>query len=183
MRSVRLALVLPAIQLVVATVLLRSGHEPPAYFDTPYVPTPRLICWGLNAPALLFRGVDVLIDRWDSAPDWGTQPVFGFYRDDLFFLLGVIVVWYLVGRALDRRRISKPAVSRRLVTVLPGHLVLLATGCLLFYMGVGGLTISRYNNPNYPLCGVLYLIWSVILVLLSGRGLVQTLRRGAAGPA
>jgi hypothetical protein len=173
MRTVRLALVLPTTQLVVATVLLRSGDEPPAYFDTPFVPTPRLICWGLNAPAMLIRSLHIFVHQWE----WGTRQVLGFYMDDLFFLVGVIVVWYGAGRALDRRRISEPAGRRRLVNLLPRHLLLLATGCLLFCMGLGVLWNAPYNNPDYPACAILYLVWSAILAFLSGRGILRTLRR------
>jgi len=108
----KLAVVLPAVQFVFAAILLQWSYRTPIPRGTElYVPTSRLICRGLNAPALLFSEVDYYFVQSEAAPTWTARPILGFYADDLFFLLGVIVVWYFAGRALDLRATS-PRIDR-----------------------------------------------------------------------
>jgi hypothetical protein len=110
--------------------------------------------------------------------------MFGFDTDDLFILLGVIVVWYCVGRALDQQRTSTTAKRTGVATVLVTCLLLLALGGLLFLTGLHDLGPGRANNPALAVGAFLTLIWSVTLFFLSGRGVVQAIRfvaRGSSG--
>jgi len=172
MRKLRLALVLPITQFVIATILLKWGDRTVPPGKVMYVHTARLICWGLNAPALLFRFLNPIGwgPMWDGLP----RSILGFDTDDLFFLLGVIVVWYFVGRALDRRPASEKVAPRGTVTVatLMVCFVVLALGGLLSFAGVHDLVHPSSNNPYHSVRGLLTLIWSVSLIFLSVRWLL-----------
>jgi hypothetical protein len=167
-------LILPAIQLVVAATLLQWGYHSPAPRGSEvYVPTTRLICQGLNAPALLFRFFNPIGwgQRFDRIPRW----IFGFDTDDLFFLAGVIVVWYLVARALDRRRALRPTRARKIAPVV--DTLLLSLGVILFFAGLQEMMYPRYNNPKDALGAFLTLMWSITLIFLSSRRLVRRFAR------
>ncbi len=174
MRKLRLAFALPFIQSILAAILLQwrtqSGF---------YVPTPRLVCWGLNAPALLFRTLNPI--RWGPAFWWLPRSILGFDTDDLFFMAGVIVLWYLVGHALDRRGVSATAGRRRTASCLLAYLLLLALGGVLLYGGLHLLRHKSSDNPNDPVRAVLVLIWSVGLLCVSGRGFAKAIRRAFLG--
>jgi hypothetical protein len=175
MRRFRLALVLPVIQFVIAAILLQWGYRTPVPRGSElYVPTVRLICRGLNAPALLFRFLNP-ISRGPEF-DWIPRSVIGFDTDDIFFLFGVIIVWYIAGRALDQRGTSTTAERSGIAVVLVPGILLLALGVLLSLVGLHDLGPSRPNNPGPPIGAVLTLMWSVTLICLSGRRLVQAIR-------
>ncbi len=61
MRKLRFAL--PLVQFAVATLMLAWGHRvvAPRRLDTLYVPTIRLLCFGINAPAALFAFIAELL--------------------------------------------------------------------------------------------------------------------------
>ena len=170
MRKLRLALVLPITQFIVATILLHWGVRVEFY-----APTPRLICWGLNAPALLFTSLDP--GRWGPTFAWWPGSIIGVDMDDVFFLAGVIVVWYVVGRALDQRRTSVSAARRLgMVTTLIVQVLLLALGALLLVGGLWDLRHWQFGVVGQPPWrAVITLMWSAGLILLSGRGLVRAI--------
>src|SRR5262249_129897 len=95
------------------------------------VPTVRLVCMGLNAPALFFKGLDPLL--WSEAWDWGwPRSVLGFDTGDLFFLFGVAVVWTLCGFALDHRsRVRAPKSPTKAIAAI-GYAILGGIGAILF---------------------------------------------------
>jgi hypothetical protein len=174
MRRLRLALSLPVIQFGIAATLLQWGYRTPVPPGSEmYIPTARLVCRGLNAPALLFRILDPF--TWGLAGDRIPRSMLGFDTGDIPFLVGVIVVWYLVGRALDKRRISKTAERSRIAVALIACF-LLSLGGLLFSAGLHDLGPARPNNSSPPVGAVLTLVWSAALIFLSGRGLARAIR-------
>ena len=179
MHKLRLALIMPVIQFVVAAILLQWGYRTPVLRGSEiYIPTARLVCRGLNAPALLFR----ILDPFTWGVEWHHIPrsILGFDTGDIPFLVGVIVVWYLVGRALDKRRIiSGTAVKSRIAVALVACFLLLLGG-FLFSVGLHDLGPGRPNNPSPPVGAVLTLVWSVALIFFSGRGLVSLVRRSSS---
>jgi len=159
MRNVKLAVVLPLVQAIAAAALLCMAGP----LRGPPVATARLICVGLNAPALFFSFV-------------GIGTVFGIDGSDLSFLVGVIVVWYLVGRTLDRRRVPRTTGDSAMVPTV-GYCFLLALGGLLFYVGLLNFQNPTFDNLGHrPERGILTLLWSCSLIFLSGRALVRMIR-------
>jgi hypothetical protein len=106
MSKYRSVIVLPSVQFVLAIALMQWGYwatkHRPGKFDTVYVSTPSLVCDGLDAPASVLRMLyRMFLERlWPEGDLWS---VAGFGAEDLIFLAGVVVLWYLVGRSMDRR--------------------------------------------------------------------------------
>jgi hypothetical protein len=157
---------LPIIQLAVAAILLRSEYGQIGY--------------GLNAPALLFKFLDP--NGW--GPTFGRLPqsILGFHTDDCFFLIGVIVVWYFVGRVLDGQRISKTSRVRGGATVLIVLFLLLALGVLIFPFALLDLLGPEHfrNVGHLHESGLLALIWSISLICASIRGFLMAMRHREA---
>jgi hypothetical protein len=171
-RKLRLAWVLPIIQVLVASILMewsKRAHGPRRVEY--YVPTSWLICRGLNAPALLFRFLNPRM--WVPTWDWVPRSVLDFDVDRVFFVVGVAVVWYLVGRGLDQRGISKTAGRHGVATAFIVYPLLLVLGVLLLYGGLRDL--MNPITPYAPVGASLMLIWSAVLILLSGRGLARAI--------
>jgi hypothetical protein len=156
MRKLKLAVALPAVQAIVAATLLYMAGP----LRGPPVPTARLICVGLNAPAMFFSFV-------------GVDTIFGIDASDLFFLLGIIVVWYFVGRALDRRRVPRTIRESTMVRAVT-HSFLLAMGGLLLYIGLLNFRYPIFENlGRRPERGILTLSWSCCLIFFSGKALLR----------
>jgi hypothetical protein len=184
MRKLKLAIVLPVTQVLIAWILLLWADQTPVPrgLDYMYHPPAWLVCKGLNAPVMLllipFGG------NWYNAP---AVPIVG--RG--LFLVAVAVVWYLVGRAIDRRESPKAGDGRGLAAMIGVQSLLLAVGGVLFYAGwseMGGyLTISVRAFLTVPwslrlaaLGPFFSLMWSVSLIFLSSRTLMRILRRRLA---
>src|SRR3954465_4075719 len=139
MRKLRLRWILPSLQVTLALLLLgpRGGPGNP-------VPTSRLICLGLNAPAMLFIYADPAL--WGESFDVLPRSIGGRDTADLFLLAGVAVVWYLVGRAIDRKllRNRKPARDVRKPYLFPA--LLLAVGVYLLLLAMGELQRPRFGG-------------------------------------
>lgn len=175
MYKFRFAWLLPIFQLVIAIGLLEDAyHAKVPKGSELYVPTTRLICQGLNAPALLFR----LLNPGGWGPDWDGLPrsILGFDTHDLFFLAGVIVVWCVIGRAIDRRRTANRAQQKNLVRALLQHSLLFVPGLILLHAGFQDLRYPRYNNPAHLVGAALTLAWSASLIVVAGAESVRGMR-------
>jgi hypothetical protein len=176
MRKLKLALFLPMVQVVIAVFLLEWGYRAPYPFpkggDELYVSTERLICLGINAPAFLLSFLVELI----PIPD---VTVFHLYTGDFAFLGCVIVVWYLVGRMVDRQilhQASAPVGTTPVKSLL--NFLLVVLGGWFLYSGIEALrSPGRLNNYTGNIVqGILFLAWSFVLILIPGRALMKTLR-------
>ena len=156
---------LPLLQVTFALLLLgrSGGPEKPA-------PTSRLICLGLNAPAMLFIYADPTL--WGESVDVLPRSIGGRETADLFFLAGVAVVWYLVGRAIDRKllRNREPAPARDARKPYLFLAFLLAVGVYLLLLAMGELERPRFGGRYRA---TLSLIWAGSLIALSGWGLMK----------
>lgn len=167
MRKLRLALVLPGAQLVLAAILLYWGHRVlarPDYRD-PALPSVTLVCFGISAPALIFRVLGAWLSTWraDQAP----AVILGFWIDEWFFLIGVAVLWYWIGRWFDRRTSSEPPTKSAsfIIRSLLLNLFVIALGGYLLLETIRrpqqwGASVGRIAQ------GVFFLTWSVILILV-----------------
>jgi hypothetical protein len=180
MRKLRLALVLPIIQVAIAAILLQAAYRTRLPRGSDAIPDVRLICRGLNAPALVFRLPNLMAPEATWIPK--LPSVFGFDVDDVYFLVGVVVVWYLLGRALDQRRSSRKEGGSKKATAFVVYPLLLALGGLLFYGGLKDFGNPRSPNLGSPVGAFLTLMWSVGLIVLSGRRLVRAIRPAFRGP-
>jgi amino acid transporter len=173
MRKLRFAVILPVVQLIIALALFKWGErqwEGKGLF----VPTGRLLCHALNAPALLF------LRLLDLFPDWSAPRICGFYFDEIFFLPGVAVVWYLVGRALDRRVTPHAqSQSRKTIPKALFNLFLVVYGVYFFWTE----TVTWFWHRNllifrgaHAYDAALYWAWSVVLILAGAVNLVKAIR-------
>jgi hypothetical protein len=175
MRVAKLSLILPVTHVAAAVAMLElAAHTPfpfPPGGDELYVPTTRMVCMGINAPASLFT----LLTQAIPLP---YITAFRLYTSDFRFLGWVAVIWYLVGRALDRQ-ISQGTSKRAAGTyVILWNVFLLVLGACLFLLALSPLHWpTRYNNPTGNIVlGMLFLAWSLTLVAYSVRYLIQKAR-------
>jgi len=185
-RKLKLAIVAPIAQLALAIALLILAHRtsaPDPSESSYYVPTAALVCYGINAPAALIKGVGVSITA-----EFIDRPLlaYGFGIEDGWFLGGVIIVWYLVGSALDRLRSAGgwQTLGKLSVRGIAVNLLLLLLGGYLFYFAVDALRVfGKWNNPVRNIAeGLLFLVWSVALILTSGQKLVSGIRNKHSVP-
>jgi hypothetical protein len=137
------------------------------------------ICFGLNAPAVPFLNARTILLRvfdahWQYDIPWMQQLIFGLGVDYFLFLCGVVLLWYAVGRALDRRRAS--TLTRRTVRI-----TFVACPLLLLYgaaLGASGIVElgRRVKELDPPVGEFLVLIWSAILIFTSGKRIATAIR-------
>jgi hypothetical protein len=189
MREVRFAFVLPIVQVFIAAILLvwsdlaipivyRNWWRFPrreVFIDECVIAT-NTISHGINGPALLFRGLAVSL-RLRGHPVWGVSV------EDVFYLAGVVVLWYLAGRTLDRRRFRiKKSASRMSTGRVWFNLFLVFWGTLLFVgcftsfyelTRASGVNIHTFyfNSDIWALAFIF--VWALILLILPGLNLAH----------
>lgn len=176
MRKLKLAVILPIIRFVIAAVLLRPEFGTAA---TSCVPTSRVIFVGLNAPILVHPSLfAVILNDVGPSPTWPWLPqsIFGFATFDCFLLMQVIVLWYLVGRALDKRRIPKTSGKSGWATSLIAYPLLLVFGGCLFIEGLLFFALIHRGCSFGRVPIILAWIWSSTLIFISVRGLSRAIR-------
>ena len=113
MPRVKFSIVLPDAQVLLAVGLQEWAiHSAlPGQMCAPYLPTPILICYGIDAPAIVLRRLLLLPleHRMTAIP-----LIFGFRLDDIALLFCVALVWYFVGTRLDARLSSAKSAPRRM---------------------------------------------------------------------
>jgi hypothetical protein len=187
-RKLRFAFLLPVIQLLVAVLLRQWGRRilGPRGLDTIYVSTPRLLRFGLNAPAILFK-IPALVPTYSPTSNpWALQyrilefSIFGFSAAELSFLVGVIVLWFLVGRTIDRYRSpgAHQQSSKTGISVLVKIFMIILGACFFVAAVQSFNDFGRYNNPRGNLVqATLFLVWSLVLIILPGFNLVNLFRK------
>lgn len=170
MRRLRFVFLLPIAQLVVALLLLQWGHRilPPRGLDTIYLPTPTLVCIGINAPALLFKVGDFL-----KPQTWKYTSIRGFSLDEFWFLAGVLVIWFLIGLALDAHRLRGASTPRNGKGSAIASIAMLIVAALLLILGLEHIHPYEWNNPASPVVGIFFIVWSLVIGFLSGRKLTR----------
>jgi hypothetical protein len=180
MSRLRWALILPLIQVAIATAVFQwdSRMVPPRGVDL-WVSPRIVVLRALNAPALLIRAVAFSFGPTETGPGWIPRQILGFYADDFFFLIGVAITWALVGRALDRRN-SPPAKGWRATALVLVRSVLLAgLGSVLFFVAKD--EFERRFNPGPNIAPFLALAWSISLIYLAVRGFIRMRQAGRQG--
>jgi hypothetical protein len=133
------------------------------------------IAYGITAPAERLSILDRLWSRWGHEP-WS---LLGFYSNDVLFFLGVILVWYLVGKRIDSLRAPRNTQTKRWSNLL----------FLLFGAYLMSFDLLNFGNPvrlpvsndiGGPVEVVLYFVWAIALIAIPGRELTRALRRKPA---
>jgi hypothetical protein len=142
------------------------------------MPTPTLVCFGISAPALLLKGVLLLLPL-----TWRLGSVLGFSAGEIAFLAGTIILWYFVGRATEGPRSSAP-MPRITGEVLLVNLSVAGTGILLFFMGVIAVRSHQGNNLAGSIVeGALFISWALTLIVHSAIRIARHLRREHIKPS
>ena len=180
MWQLRLTVVLTLGQVLLAAFLLlhSNGRGPEARkFDTVYVSTPVLVCEGINAPALVFKLLGILFPEKIDQPPRELLP--GLTPVTLFFLVGVAVLWFSVGRALENRGpFTRPLAARTISSKLL-FVLLVLWGCILLRQGLDVFqSLGTWNNRVGNIAeGFLFFVWSGILIVIPSLGLVRGFRK------
>jgi hypothetical protein len=157
---------LPIVQLFLALTFLRIGNSArlPRGWDTAYTPPITFVCLGISAPASpLIYLAHLLPTAWSSA------SVMSLGMPQILFLFGVVVVWYITGEAIDHRRISSIWAATTVGNVLV-NVVMFGLGAILTIGGIAAIRQGIQPQPykdamGYYVGGILFLIWSCVLVL------------------
>jgi len=167
MSTIKYRVLLPIVQFLVAAALLIAGgySTPGKIVDFPYPPTPFMVCRAISAPAALF---EILVssllpfDRLNHSP----ITVFGFQLADIVFLIGVVALWYIVGRFIDARLndqtlTREPAWEAGLLAVAA---VLVAA--ILLWLSIWPIIDrgSVLNLTGTILASILKILWSGFLL-------------------
>jgi quinol-cytochrome oxidoreductase complex cytochrome b subunit len=110
----------------------------------------------------------------------------GYSLEDLSFFLGVAILWFLIGKWLDRRRLNELRSERRMaIRELLISVLLVALGLFMglgfLYWGADGLR-NPYKGGDYwatMISSIFFLVWSVGLILAVGKRIAK-LARGFA---
>ena len=187
MRKPKLALVLPIVQVGITAILTQwadrvswillsnSSRAPGRLVHLHLFMIELRVIWrGVNAPAFPVGWLAELLPMY---------RILGFGVDDLFYLAGVFVLWYLVGRRLDRCRIETPPADPRTTSgKIPFHLLIMALGMCLLFLSLlefhREISFARdYFIRFYDLAVcTLFLLWSLILLIFSGVSLTRGIR-------
>lgn len=183
MRKLKFAVVLPIIQILIASILLLWADRAP--YPRLSFPAGWFFCRLLNAP--------VVVLMFPFGGNWNYLPEIPFAGRGIF-LMSVGGFWYLVGRMLDRRG-AKPVREPSLITVLATQSLVLVAGVLLLLIAWRDVSYPETSfrgafldvvrivgaTPILGLIGTfLTLAWSISLIFLSARKLVRMVRRRAA---
>jgi hypothetical protein len=157
MEKVKYSLALPSIQLLLAFALWPYWVRSQSPLATS---APILIYYGINAPALPFKALAVpLRDR------------VGLWPEQILFFVGVIIVWFLVGKAFDRYRTSgiSGQASRFTIARAAWNMLLITSGMVAFIASVtdvAGLQMSWRRSEAAKLFVIMILVWSVLLIVI-----------------
>lgn len=184
MRTIKLSVLLPSGQFLLSLGLLLLGRHYPDRqrgMDTPFAPTATMLCHGLTAPAEIFRHIASYLfpTKVNSEP----FAVFGLGLDDSAFLLGVVLVWYLVGRRLETGKSPVGASDRtsRSVSFFSNTLLVLwGVYVLVVCVSTFGSPRSSPSGGNFvgnAIEGILFLLWSLLMISVGIRSFVTGLGR------
>lgn len=193
--KIRFTIVLPVMQVVVTAILTwwadrvewmalgDSGRAPGRFvYVHLFAIDLRQIWRGVNAPALPFS----------FAGYAGTgYQILGFGLAEVLYFAGVALVWWLVGGYLDRRRLGEGHhvwmnTGRFAALVLAWGMILLGVSFSSIGDSLNLFTdrtifdnlvfLFRFRTETL-LKDILFLLWSVVLIVLPGAKLARAIRR------
>lgn len=172
LRKLRLSLLLPPMQLILAYILWSWPVEVPKGLDTLYSSTPWLIARGISGPAIPLGRL--MFFYWAGLP---SLYVLGLGPEEICFFGGVLVFWFVVGRELDnfrRDRVphqGRSSWGRKTLGLLSG-----LCGVLMLIAGLESLHYDYNNHRGSVVQRVLFLVWSVVLIAFPLVGVSNEIR-------
>jgi hypothetical protein len=115
MPKLRLAVVLPIVQFPIALAIVIWNYvllERRPAFIIFYRPAATSLCHAMDAPALMVGGLIAEGIRFLMSsvvplrPNWSSPSIYRIPLGEVLFLASVVVLWFLVGRVLDRRSLA-----------------------------------------------------------------------------
>jgi hypothetical protein len=180
MRKLRLSIFLPATQIPVALMLWECQFHLLPLTHSHFSAGP-LICYGINAPALFLRLAVFPYTR-GNHPSWPQPTLFGFGLEEFSFFLGIAILWYLIGKWLDKRALNEPKETLKTNRELMIGVFLAVAGLLmsttLLIEGTSGLRIPFKWGDYWGsiIESVLFLVWSIVLFSASGVKVMRVMR-------
>jgi hypothetical protein len=178
MRKLRLQWALPIAFLALSAMELTWANR----LDTlilpfhSYIGSIRSLWYALNAPTLFFLAIAI-----HYAPIRLSQNFPHIWMDIGLFLAGGVILWFCIGRILDRRKQNTPAKVPTKGTRAAQVFVLL-WGIYVCRQGLQAVSAVDYLGRHVPgsvLDGALVLLWSAILIILPARSLRRVARSRA----
>lgn len=185
-RKFRFSVLLPIVQVIITAVLTLwadrvdwmllalSNRAPGPYVHVHlFVIEARLIWRGINAPTFPL-----------CTAGQSNRQVLGFGVGEILYLAAVAVLWYLVGRFLDRRRHSKVTEGQGTMTprTMP-HFLVMAWGMFLLVESLWtfhdeiSFAHSYFLRIDGIIVATLFLVWSLILLIFPGWRLASRIHR------
>lgn len=182
MQRIRLKILLPLSQLILAVVLLTVGQHLDSLikdkYEPPPLPMPTRVCFALNAPALLaswpivWASVALHIRKATSAI---LSPI-----DEIPFLIMVTILWYVIARRIEGiTRKKKGAYASMSAARIIENVLFLFIGVILLY-GVITQILYLFSYPHSTIdlvLSMLFLLWAMLLFYFPARDLYHALRR------
>ena len=171
LKALRLRLVLPLFQMPLAAALtLVAMRSDRLKMWNRYGPPERMICNGINAPALLPHLA--VMQLWERL-----RLTYGFsvvYVDLTVFLVLVGVLWYCVGLEIDfRGQTGRGILPARFLWRIIVDLVLVLVGVLFGMWAVVCWFDLRWYSAYVGVLGALLSVWALVLVGTYGRDLIR----------
>jgi hypothetical protein len=182
MQRIKLKILLPLGQLILAAVLLTVGQHQ----DIPDKYEPRApsfatqVCFALNAPALIASWPIT----WLSLALHIRKPPLAVLSplDEIPFLIMVIALWYLVARWLEgfRSRTSESDVPMNRLRIIK-NLFFVGISAILFYGAVGPFRYSYLyvHSACDSAILILTLLWAIGLLYFPSKSILENFRRVA----
>jgi hypothetical protein len=179
-KSLKLAYVLPAVQVIAAIVMLQWGDAISVRIGIiEFMGGIRFLCYAINAPALVTRWLEG-----HYAPvRWMPEHVLPgpLHTDNILFLVCVYILWFLIGRSIDDHKKQHASLSGfKLATRLSLDALLLIWAVILFRQG--WFTFNTIDDQfvrfsGWMIDGAITMAWSVALTLLSALHILRSLIR------
>jgi hypothetical protein len=179
----RLKVILPGVNVAVAAVLLGVGYTRPLWEWVP-VPWEIALAYAINVPANLLRNlVDFLWDKHvhPLCSVAYAETCISFERkiEIAIFLVGVGLVWYIVGLEIESIGLDKRALvpSSTPFRVGADALLLLTAGLLAFIVVANWRSREEVFAPLTVLNFSCYLAWTLAIGIAYGRDLFRCVAR------
>jgi hypothetical protein len=162
MPMIKFSIILPCVQVPLAVGLWEWGTYQPHSHSFGSWPTAGLVCYGINAPAILLSKLAVYPFRMMYPPHFLSH----YSLLEWAFFAGVAVVWFLVGLALDRKTARAGAEVRLTMGRVLRYVLLVLVGIFLFLQALQGFSLPWHQGNYWGTIteSILFLAWSVVLI-------------------